>query len=95
MLFGRTHRKPISIPAKQVKEWKYTVCNYCSTGCAIELGLNDDGRIVLFLGTNFLHTMDAAVRRPGRFDEILLLDRPDVDARRALLVCHRLRLIGL
>ncbi len=50
MLFGRTHRKPISIPAKQVKEWKYTVCNYCSTGCAIELGLNDDGRIVTSRG---------------------------------------------
>ncbi len=40
MLFGRTTRKPISIPAKPVKEWKYSTCNYCSTGCVIELGLN-------------------------------------------------------
>ncbi len=50
MLFGRTQRKPISIPAKQVKEWKYTTCNYCSTGCAIEIGLNDDGKIVTSRG---------------------------------------------
>src|SRR5256714_1450877 len=33
MLFGRKHRKPISIPVKDVKEWKYTTCNYCSTLC--------------------------------------------------------------
>ena len=43
MLFGRTDRKPISIPAKQVAEWKYTTCTYCSTGCSIEIGLNDKG----------------------------------------------------
>jgi anaerobic selenocysteine-containing dehydrogenase len=50
MIFGRKHRKPISIPAKTVKEWKYTTCNYCSTGCAIELGLGEDGRIVTSRG---------------------------------------------
>ena len=50
MLFGRKHRKPISIPVKQVKEWKYTTCNYCSTGCAIEIGLNDAGKIVTSRG---------------------------------------------
>ncbi|MBX2808369.1 MAG: nitrate reductase [Cellvibrionaceae bacterium] len=50
MLFGRRHRKPIVIPEKKVKEWKYTTCNYCSTGCAIEIGLNDDGKIVTSRG---------------------------------------------
>ncbi len=50
MLFGRKNRKPISIPVKAVKEWKYTTCNYCSTGCAIEIGLNDDGKIVTSRG---------------------------------------------
>ncbi|MDP3848807.1 MAG: nitrate reductase [Pseudomonas sp.] len=50
MIFGRTHRKPIAIPVKTVKEWKYTTCNYCSTGCAIELGLGEDGRIVTSRG---------------------------------------------
>lgn len=50
MLFGRKNRKPIAIPVKDVREWKYTTCNYCSTGCAIEIGLNEDGRIVTSRG---------------------------------------------
>lgn len=50
MLFGRKNRKPISIPVKAVKEWKYTTCNYCSTGCAIEIGLNESGKIVTSRG---------------------------------------------
>jgi len=50
MLFGRKDRKPIVIPSKKVKEWKYTTCNYCSTGCAIEIGLDDAGKIVTSRG---------------------------------------------
>ena len=50
MLFGRKQRKPISIPVKPVKEWKYTTCNYCSTGCVIEIGLNESGKIVTSRG---------------------------------------------
>ena len=50
MLFGRTKRKPITIPTKRVKEWKYTTCNYCSTGCSIEIGLSEDGKIVTSRG---------------------------------------------
>ena len=50
MLFGRKNRKPIKIPSKQVSEWKYTTCNYCSTGCSIEIGLNDQQRIVTTRG---------------------------------------------
>ncbi|WP_281557134.1 nitrate reductase [Thalassomonas sp. RHCl1] len=50
MLFGRKNRKPISIPAKKVSTWKYTTCNYCSTGCSIEIGLDDEKRIVTTRG---------------------------------------------
>ena len=50
MLFGRKNRKPITIPVKAVKEWKYATCNYCSTGCAIELGLNDAGKVITSRG---------------------------------------------
>lgn len=45
MLFGRKKRKPIVIPSRHVKEWKYATCNYCSTGCSIELGLDENGRV--------------------------------------------------
>jgi len=43
MLFGRKRKNPIKIADKKVKEWKYTTCGYCSTGCSMEVGLNPDG----------------------------------------------------
>ncbi len=50
MLLGRKKRKPISIPDKKVDAWHYTTCNYCSTGCVIELGLNKEKEIVTSRG---------------------------------------------
>ncbi|WOH35959.1 nitrate reductase [Thalassotalea fonticola] len=50
MLFGRKNRKPIAIPSKKVEEWKYTTCNYCSTGCSIEIGLDKNKKIVTSRG---------------------------------------------
>ena len=83
MLFGRRKRKPIKIPQKDVAEWKYTTCNYCSTGCAIEIGVDTQGKLVTSRGV-----ADADVNRgklcikgllehdlfesPGRGEEPLL-----------------------
>lgn len=50
MLFGRKDRKPIKIFDHKVSEWKYTTCGYCSTGCSIEVGLNDNGQAVATRG---------------------------------------------
>jgi len=50
MLFGRKNRKPIVIPNKKVDAWHYTTCNYCSTGCSIEIGLNKEKEIVTSRG---------------------------------------------
>ncbi|OBH82482.1 hypothetical protein A5680_13555 [Mycobacterium sp. E2989] len=47
--------------------------------------LHDARRVVFFLGTNFLSNVDTAIRRPGRFDGRLLVDRPDEAARRDLI----------
>lgn len=47
--------------------------------------LHDARRVIFFLGTNYLANVDNAVRRAGRFDEILFLDRPDDTARRVLI----------
>ncbi len=44
MLFGRNQKKPITLPEKKVEEWIYTTCGYCSTGCAIEVGVDSEGR---------------------------------------------------
>ncbi len=50
MLFGRQDRKKIKILDKQVQEWKYTTCGYCSTGCSIEVGLDKEGKAVATRG---------------------------------------------
>jgi assimilatory nitrate reductase catalytic subunit len=50
MLFGRNKKNPIKIADKNVKEWRYTTCGYCSTGCSIEVGLNADNEPVASRG---------------------------------------------
>ena len=50
MLFGRKKKNPVTIADKGVKEWKYTTCGYCSTGCSMEIGLNGEGRAVASRG---------------------------------------------
>ncbi len=50
MLFGRGSKNPIKIADKKVKEWKYTTCGYCSTGCSMEVGLNPEGKPVATRG---------------------------------------------
>jgi len=46
MLFGRKHKNPIKLTDKGIVEWRYTTCGYCSTGCSIEVGLNNVGKAV-------------------------------------------------
>ena len=43
--------------------------------------LYDHGSVITVLATNYLHRIDPAIRRPGRFDRRILFDRPDNDAR--------------
>ncbi|AMK76630.1 MULTISPECIES: molybdopterin oxidoreductase family protein [Methylomonas] len=50
MLFGRNQKNPITITDKQVVKWTYSTCGYCSTGCAIEIGSNADGKPVASRG---------------------------------------------
>ena len=50
MLLGRKHKNPIKIADKKVVEWKYTTCGYCSTGCSIEVGLDQRGEAVASRG---------------------------------------------
>jgi assimilatory nitrate reductase catalytic subunit len=50
MLFGRKQKNPIKIVDKGVVEWKYATCGYCSTGCSIEVGLDEDGEAVASRG---------------------------------------------
>jgi len=87
MLFQRKEKNPIRIADKKVHEWKYTPCGYCSTGCSIEVGLNEEGKAVATRGNAnadvnrgklcikgiFEHELfDAA----GRGDKPLMRDKP-------------------
>jgi len=90
MLFGRKDRNPIRIADKQVVEWKYTTCGYCSTGCSINVGLDKDGNAVATQGVAtadvnrgklcikgiFEHELFNA---PGRGDKPLMRQRPYED----------------
>lgn len=58
MLFGRGRKNPIKIPAKPVAKWAYTTCGYCSTGCSIEVGLDQHGKAITARGVG-----DASVNR--------------------------------
>lgn len=46
MLFGRNKKNPITLTDKGVVNWTYATCGYCSTGCAIEIGTNQEGKPV-------------------------------------------------
>ncbi len=52
MLFGRKQKNPIKIADKGVVDWKYTTCGYCSTGCSIEVGLDEKGEAVATRGVS-------------------------------------------
>ncbi|MFN8624377.1 MAG: ATP-dependent zinc metalloprotease FtsH [Candidatus Binatia bacterium] len=53
-----------------------------------------DGRagVVIMAATNRPEILDPALRRPGRFDREILVDRPDKDGRLAILKLHAQRL---
>jgi ferredoxin-nitrate reductase len=50
MLFGRRKKNPIVIRDKQVVDWRYSTCGYCSVGCSIEIGVNAAGKAVTTRG---------------------------------------------
>mgnify|MGYP001610476593 FL=1 len=50
MLFGRNKKNPIKLVDKGVVECRYTTCGYCSTGCSIEVGLDQGGTAVASRG---------------------------------------------
>ncbi|HXV98374.1 MAG TPA: AAA family ATPase, partial [Anaerolineae bacterium] len=51
-------------------------------------GFNTDTNIIVMASTNRPDILDPALLRPGRFDRKVLLDRPDVQEREAILKVH-------
>ncbi len=55
----------------------------------VEMDGFDSNRGVIIMGaTNRPETLDAALLRPGRFDRTVVVDRPDVTGREAILRVH-------
>jgi cell division protease FtsH len=48
----------------------------------------DDNTIIVLAATNRPETLDPALLRPGRFDRQVLVDRPDLKGREAILQIH-------
>ncbi len=51
-------------------------------------GFNSNSGVIVMAATNRPETLDPALLRPGRFDRHVLVDRPDVRGREAILKVH-------
>jgi len=51
-------------------------------------GFGSDQSVIVMAATNRPETLDPALLRPGRFDRHVLVDRPDINGREAILKVH-------
>ena len=51
-------------------------------------GFDSNAGVILMAATNRPEVLDAALLRPGRFDRTVVVDRPDVEGREAILHVH-------
>jgi cell division protease FtsH len=51
-------------------------------------GFNSNSGVIIMAATNRPETLDPALLRPGRFDRTVVVDRPDVNGREAILKVH-------
>lgn len=51
-------------------------------------GFNSNRGVVMIAATNRPETLDPALLRPGRFDRNIVVDRPDINGREAILRVH-------
>lgn len=50
--------------------------------------LRDQKRLTFLVGTNYIEKFDAAIRREGRFDNVIAIEMPDLVARRQFALKH-------
>lgn len=51
-------------------------------------GFDSNRGVIIMAATNRPETLDAALLRPGRFDRTVVVDRPDINGREAILNVH-------
>ena len=55
-------------------------------------GFSSDLSVIVMAATNRPETLDPALLRPGRFDRHVMVDRPDIKGREAILKVHAARI---
>lgn len=58
-------------------------------------GFDENNGVIIMAATNRPEILDAALLRPGRFDRIVVVDRPDIKGREAILHVHLKRITTL
>ncbi len=51
-------------------------------------GFDNETNVIIMAATNRPDVLDKALLRPGRFDRRVIIDKPDLEAREAILVVH-------
>ena len=51
-------------------------------------GFDSNSGVIIMAATNRPETLDPALLRPGRFDRTVVVDRPDIKGREAILKVH-------
>ena len=51
-------------------------------------GFDNETNVIIMAATNRPDVLDKALLRPGRFDRRVVIDKPDLEAREAILVVH-------
>ncbi|KAK6203042.1 AAA+-type ATPase [Scheffersomyces amazonensis] len=74
------------VPSRNSDDSGETESRVVATLLTMMDGLGDSGRIVVVGATNRPNSIDAALRRPGRFDQEVEIGIPDVDARLEILL---------
>ena len=74
-------------PVRSSKQ-DYIHASIVSTLLALMDGLDSRGQVILIGATNRIDSLDAALRRPGRFDRELQFALPDCAAREQILAIH-------
>ncbi|KAG2734158.1 hypothetical protein G9P44_002164 [Scheffersomyces stipitis] len=74
------------VPSRNSDDSGETESRVVATLLTMMDGMGDSGRIVVVAATNRPNSIDAALRRPGRFDQEVEIGIPDVDARTDILL---------
>src|SRR3546814_13240679 len=75
---------------KQKTAYEMRISDWSSDVCSSDLmdGFDAHTGVILIAASNRPDILDPALLRPGRFDRQIVVDRPDLEGRKAILEVH-------